>query len=348
MQAVTFQSPHELKAESVPEPKLQQPTDAIVRVSATAVCGSDLHVYRGAETGLDRGTIMGHEFVGEIIEAGADVKHARGTRVVSPFTTSCGACYFCERGLTARCEQGELFGWVEGGQGLHGGQCEYVRVPLANSTLMTVPDGLDEEVALFAGDIYSTGAFCVEGAGVDATTTVAVIGCGPVGLMAILDARERGAAQVFAVDAIPERLELARSFGATPLSFQTDDVPAAIRAATDGRGADAVCEVVGHPSATRLAYDIVRFGGRISAAGVHTEQHFAFSPGEAYDKNITYYAGRCSARSQMPASLDKLTRVGQDVARIITHRIPLSEGADAYKMFDQKLDGCIKILLETS
>jgi threonine dehydrogenase-like Zn-dependent dehydrogenase len=344
VKAVTFQAPEAVRVEEVPDPRLRAPTDAIVRVSVSAICGSDLHVYHGRERGLDRGTVLGHEFVGEVVEVGADVALARGTRVVSPFTTSCGACWYCERGLTARCVRGELFGWVEKGRGLHGAQAELVRVPFADATL--VPTGaLDPETALFAGDVFSTGLSTAESAGVGPQTVVAVIGCGPVGLSACLASRALRAARVFAVDRLPERLALARAFGAEPIDFSTEDAAARLRDATDGRGADAVLEAVGSPAATRLAYDLVRPGGTIAACGVHTETAFAFAPGEAYDKNLTYRAGRSSARHWLEKSLTLLAGEAAPLARIVSHRMALDDAVRGYDVFARRLEGCTKVLL---
>ncbi|MCZ6598831.1 MAG: alcohol dehydrogenase catalytic domain-containing protein [Planctomycetota bacterium] len=344
MQAIVFEAPRALRLDTVSDPTIEHPRDALVRVRLTAVCGSDLHVYRGRETGLDAGTIMGHEFVGEVIERGADVDLALGTPVVSPFTTSCGACFYCERGLTARCTEGALFGWVQDGRGLHGAQAELVRVPLADSTLVPVPDGVDLEAALFTGDVLATGFFAADRGGVGPGRRVAVVGCGPVGLMAALSARELGAESVHAIDTVPERLSLAARYGATPVDSRTTDPAEAVRAATDGRGADVVLEAVGTPEATRLALDLARPGATIVAVGVHTEAHFGFAPGEAYDKNLVYVAGRCSARAYMERLL---ARVGDlDVSAVVSHRLPLSEGVRAYDIFDKKLEGCTKAVLE--
>ena len=179
MKAITFQDVHKLAVETVSDPGLLHPTDAIVKISHTAVCGSDLHIYRGHEKGLDAGTVMGHEFTGEVVEVGKDVRNIRkGDQVVSPFTTSCGKCYYCKIGLTCRCEKGQLYGWVEKGHGLHGAQAEYIRVPMADSTLMAFHKHLKAELMLFAGDILSTGFFCADQADIRPNRTYVVLGCG--------------------------------------------------------------------------------------------------------------------------------------------------------------------------
>ena len=167
MKGITFQGRATVSYDTVPEPRIEQPSDAIVRVQAAAICGSDMHPYHERERGLDHGTVMGHEFVGEVVEVGDAVTTPRlGDMVCSPFTTSCGRCFFCERGLTCRCSSGQLFGWVAQGVGLPGSQAEYVRVPLAEGTLMCLPDGVSVAAALLMGDILSTGFFCAEGAGI--------------------------------------------------------------------------------------------------------------------------------------------------------------------------------------
>lgn len=347
MHALTFGGKQRIEYAEVPDPRIRAPRDAIVAVTLTAICGSDMHIYHGREAGLDSGTVMGHEFVGTIVEVGTGVESFKnGDPVMSPFTTSCGECFYCRRGLTCRCIHGELFGWVAEGAGLHGAQAEYVRVPLADSTLRTIPDGLSREQALLLGDVFSTGYFCAEMAGVESNGVYAVIGCGPVGLMAVLGARHLGAKSVFAIDSIPARLDLAARFGAIPLNHGKLDAAAAIRDETNGRGADAVLEAVGSTEAGRSAYELVRPGGVIAVVGVHTEPHMPFSPAEAYDKNITYRVGRCPARHYMERLLPVIGELEHDIASIISHRLPLAEGVDAYRMFDEKRDACTKIVLE--
>lgn len=346
MNAITFQDIETLVFEQVPDPVLQAPSDAIVRVRAAGICGSDLHPYFGRERGLDPGTVMGHEFLGEVVEVGTDVRRFEvGDVVVAPFSTSCGACFYCRSGLTARCEHGQLFGWVQDGRGLHGAQAELVRVPLADGTLVSVPDGLDDDVALLAGDILSTAAFGADLAGVAAGDVVVVVGCGPVGLLAILAAKARGAREVVAVDRVPSRLEVARRFGATPADFATGDPLAVVRDRTEGRGADAAIEAVGAPEATRLAADLLRLGGSLAAVGVHTEPHLALSPGEIYDRNLRYASGRCPARHYMEASLAVAARDQDLIGTLISHRLPLSEGVDAYARFAAREEGWTKVVL---
>ncbi len=346
MRALTWHGPRDVRVETVDDPRIEAPTDVIVRVLSTAICGSDLHVYHDREKGQDPGTVMGHEFVGQVADVGRAVRGLEsGVLVVSPFSTSCGACFYCERGLTARCERGAVYGWVSRGVGLQGAQAEYVRVPLADATLVRVPGGLSADDALLAGDVLSTGWFCATSAGAGAGRIAAVVGCGPVGALGALAARELGCERVLAIDRVPERLALAQRFGAEPVDFSRVDPVEAVRAATGGRGADCVLECVGSPQATRLAVDLARPGATIAAAGVHTESTFAFSPVEAYDKNLTYVAGRCSARAGLEAMLVRLAERRWELAALVSHRLELADAVRGYDLFDRKLEGCTKVLL---
>jgi len=343
MRAITFRGIRTLAHEEVAEPRIERPDDAVVEVERTAVCGSDLHVYHGREQGIDPGTVMGHECIGRVVEAGGDVRQVSvGARVAVPFSSCCGVCFYCTRGLSARCERGALFGWVESGRGLQGAQAERVRVPMADATLFPIPESLAPEAALLLADVLPTGFHCADMAGIAPRDEVVVLGCGPVGLMAVGVAVTWGA-RVWAVDSIAERRAAAERFGATGL--HPDHVASAIREATSGRGADAVLELVGSEQASRLAFDLVRPGGVVSAAGVHHESRFPFSPVEAYDRNLRFVAGRCPARSRMPEVLP-LLEAHPELASVFTHHLPLSSGVEAYDLFDRKADGCIKVVLD--
>ncbi len=347
MYALTFQGKENIIYEKVPDPELLRATDVIVKVDACAICGSDLHPYYEREKGLDRGCVMGHEFTGEIMEKGTEVRNlAIGDRVMSPFTTSCGQCFYCLKGLTCRCERGQLFGWVSGGKGLQGGQSEYVRVPLADQTLVRVPDGASPQLALLLGDILSTGYYCAHQAGIHPDAVQAVIGCGPVGLMTIWAAQKMGATRIYAIDRIPERLEKARSWGAIPINYAEEDPVDIVKSATAGRGADAVMEVVGSNEATRSSFNLLRPGGVLSAVGVCTEEHIAFSPVEAYDKNITFRIGRCPARFFMEKIMEQAQEDQAMLTSVFTHQMPLSEGREGYRIFSEKTEGCLKVLLK--
>jgi len=345
LRAIRFQEKRRVDVGTVDDPGLEAPTDVVVRVERAAVCGSDMHVFHGRETGIDAGCVMGHEFLGEVVDAGADVKLPIGSRVVSPFTTNCGACAACRRGLTCRCEAGALFGWVAGGVGLQGSQAELVRVPLADATLVPVPEGTPLDEALLCGDVLATGFFCAENGGVAGGARVAVVGLGPVGLCAVLGARDLGAERIFAIDDVPERLAIAASFGAETIDRSAVDPIEAVRAATDGHGVDVALEAVGHPDAARLAIDVLRAGGTLSSVGVHTSPTFPFTPVEAYDKNLTFKIGRCPARRLAEPLLSRVRDRSLDASALITHRMSLEEGARAYELFDKKEDGCIKLVL---
>jgi threonine dehydrogenase-like Zn-dependent dehydrogenase len=327
------------------DPGLLAPTDAVLRVQLAAICGSDLHVWHGRETGLDQGTVMGHEFVGEVVEVGPAVgRFRRGDRVVAPFTTSCGDCRFCRIALTARCIHGELFGWVQQGRGLHGGQAELVRVPLADATLALLPAGLPDEVGLLLGDVLATGYHAARLGEAGPGRVCAVVGCGPVGLMAVLAARELGAETVYAVDPVPDRLEFAGRLGGVPL-LQDPDAVARIRDATQGFGVDSVLECVGTPAALRLGFDLLRPGGTVSSVGVHHDAVLPFSPAEAYDRNLTFRSGRCPARAYFPNLLPIAERHGPSLTGLFTHHLPLAEAAAGYTMFAARSGGCVKVAL---
>jgi 2-desacetyl-2-hydroxyethyl bacteriochlorophyllide A dehydrogenase len=346
MKAITFAGFRDVEYTTVDDPRIEEPGDVIVRVAVAGICGSDLHPYHEREEGLDFGAVMGHEFVGEVVEVGAEVSKLKvGDHVYCPFTTNCGHCHYCRVGLTSRCVRGQLFGWVGMGEGLQGGQAEAVRVPLADTTLARVPEGVTQEQALLLGDVASTGYFCAEQADIHPEGIYAVIGCGPVGIMSILAARHLGAEMVYAIDTLPERLALASLAGAVPIDYRKEDPVLALHEAADGRGADAVMEAVGSFESARSAIELVRPGGTISVVGVHTETTFAFSPAEAYDKNLTYRVGRCPARAYMER-LAPFVRDGElDIDSVISHRFPLAEGPEAYRLFDEKRDQCTKVVL---
>lgn len=346
MKALTFHAIEDIHFESVADPSIEQPTDVILKVRACAICGSDLHVYHGREHGLDRGTVMGHEFTGEVVDVGKSVTTLKkGDHVMSPFTTNCGDCFYCKIGLTCRCTLGQLFGWRAKNKGLHGAQAEFVRVPLADSSLIKVPDGVNDEEATLLGDIIPTGYFCAWQVGIKPNGVYAVIGCGPVGLMAILGARQLGAEKILAFDREPFRLTVAARLGAVPVNVSEGDVLPQMHELTEGRGADGVMEAVGNASSLQLAFDLLRPGGTLSSVGVCTEKHLPFNPTQAYDKNITMKVGRCPARHLMPVLLPLVQQKKYDFTSIITHRMALSDGVSGYKTFAAKSDNCLKVIL---
>ena len=268
MRAVTFQAPGEVRIDEKPDPELESAGDAIVRVEASGICGSDLHIYHG-RVKIAPGFTIGHEFVGTVQASGDEVSRvAEGDRVLGCYCTACGECFFCERGDFHKCDRGRVFGHGEVLGSLQGAQADSVLVPNADMTLRKVPAGLSEDVALFAGDVMGTGYHAVDATGVGPGDCAAVLGLGPVGLCAVQAARAAGAERVIAIDTVPDRLELAESFGATPAHLTEGDPKAAVKAATEGRGVDAAIDAVGHPDALGLACRLTRKAGTVSATGV--------------------------------------------------------------------------------
>ncbi|MEL6109960.1 MAG: alcohol dehydrogenase catalytic domain-containing protein [Planctomycetota bacterium] len=349
MKAACFEGIEAVAVDEIPLPEVEAPTDAIVQVSLAGLCGSDLHPFFGREAGLQAGTVMGHEFVGRVIDVGPEVtKFSIGDVVCAPFTTNCGTCFFCSQGLTSRCPHGQLFGWRQSNQGLHGGQCEFVRAPLADGTLMHVPESVSGDVALLLGDNLSTAHFGFEMAAEASTIesdVFVVIGCGNVGLLAIAMAKQRGAKNVFAIDLTQSRLRIAEQLGATVYD-DSRAIADAVSAATEGRGADAVLEFVGLPDAQRLAYELLRPGGRMSVIGCHCTPNFAFSPSQAYDKNLTYRTGRCPARHYMGTLAEFLKDRELDLSWCVTHRFSIDDAVEAYDTFAHRRDGCVKAVFE--
>ena len=247
MRAVTFQAPGEVRLEERPEPEIHAGDDAVVRVEATGVCGSDLHIYHG-RVQIEPGFTIGHEFVGEVVAAGPDVSRVGvGDQVLGCYCSACGKCFYCRRGDFHKCDHGRVFGHGATLGSLQGAQADQVLVPNANLTLRRVPDGMSSDTALFAGDVMGTGFHAVESTALEEGATAAVLGLGPVGLCAVQAAFARGAAGVVAVDSVPDRLALAESFGATPVHLTEDDVRGRVKELTEGRGTDVTVDAVGHP-----------------------------------------------------------------------------------------------------
>jgi alcohol dehydrogenase len=349
MKAVCFQSVERVAACDKNDPVVVDGRDAIVRVSMAGLCGSDLHPFFGRESGLDPGTVMGHEMVGEVVEVGDIVRSrgpiAVGDRVFAPFSTNCGTCFYCQRGLTSRCTSGQLFGWVQNGIGLEGCQSEFVRIPLADATLMKLPIGLTDEEALLLGDNFSTGYYCAEMAEVKPGGVYVVIGCGTVGLLCIVAAGSMGADQVVALDPVADRRRQAESLGAIGLPPDESAVREVL-AMTEGRGADAVMELVGLPAAQKIAYQCVRPGGILSVIGCHCTPNFSFSPVDAYDKNLTYRTGRCPAGHYMRLLSDRVVAGEFDISRFITHKFGAEEAGRAYDVFSKRSDSCLKAVFD--
>ncbi len=347
MKGVCFSGVQSVAWDSVEDPRLEASTDVIVQVDLAGLCGSDLHPYFGREQGLDPGTVMGHEFVGRIVEKGSAVQRLNiGDRVYAPFSTNCGSCFYCQSGLTSRCQYGQLFGWRSQGIGLHGGQAEFVRVPLADGTLLPIPHELSDEICLLLGDNLSTGYFCADMAHVRPDQTVVVVGCGTVGLLGILAAQWMQPRKIIAIDLNPQRRAKALEFGAEIALAPGEEALQRIHDATDGRGADCVMELVGLLDAQKFAMQSLRPGGILSVIGCHSTSHFAFSPVDAYDKNLTYRTGRCPARHYMEQLIDKANQSASQLESLFTHRFAPSDAQRAYTVFSGQKEGCMKAVFD--
>jgi 2-desacetyl-2-hydroxyethyl bacteriochlorophyllide A dehydrogenase len=335
MQAVTFQAPGEVRVEERPGPEPVERDDAVVQVEATGVCGSDLHIYSG-RVAIEPGFTLGHEFVGRVIAAGDAVTQvAVGDRVLGCFCSACGSCFFCRRGLFHKCDEGRVFGHGAALGGLQGAQAERVLVPHADLTLRRVPEGMSDDVALFAGDVMGTGWHAVDQAGVRPGDSVAVVGLGPVGLCAVQAARAAGAAQVIAVDSVPDRLALAADFGAQPVHLTDDDPRAAAKRATDGRGVDAAIDAVGHADALELAARLTRKAGTVAAVGVYTER-IELHMGLVWIKSLTLKTGHANVIGHVDRVLAMLAAGVLDPAPLVSHHMPLSEAPEAYAVYARR------------
>ncbi len=341
MKAVCFKEIGKVECIDLPEPVISEPGDAIVKAVCSGLCGSDLHPFHGREKGMDVNAVMGHEMVGEVVEVGSSVSNFKtGDIVYAPFSTNCGHCFYCQNGLPSRCVSGQLFGWVSNGIGLEGCQSEFVRVPLADGTLMKKPDSLSDVSALLLGDNFSTGFFCAEMAEIKPEGAYVVVGCGTVGLLCILAAKSMGAETIIAIDPVAQRREQAAALGAIPAT--EDSARSIVLDLTAGRGADGVMELVGVPEAQKLAFELIRPGGIMSVIGCHCTPNFAFSPVDAYDKNLTYRTGRCPARKYMQLLTDRVASGEFDIDSFVTHEFDATDCVTAYDVFSNRKDGCLK------
>lgn len=332
MKAITFQGPEQVRVDDVPKPSVVAPDDALVRITATAICGSDLHLYH-QKIPIQPGAILGHEFVGVVEEVGAGVRRVKaGDRVVACFFSYCGHCDHCRRGWFSQCVEKGVFGYGANFGNLGGGQAEYCVVPLANTTLEPIPDGVSDEQALFVGDILATGFFGADRAGIKPGDTVAVVGAGPVGLMAIMSAALMGPAAIYAVDVVESRLEMARELGAIPINNADGSASKLIRGLTT-HGVDRAIECVGLSSTIETAMYSVRPGGTVSVVGVPEAAEASFPYMRVWWNNVTYTGGVCNVPAYMRQLLDLVAGGKVDPARIISHRMRLEDGVLAYEMF---------------
>jgi alcohol dehydrogenase len=334
MRAVILAGVGDVRVGSVADPVIQQPTDAIVEVRATAICGADLFPFHGMTPGFEDGTVLGHEFAGEVVAVGSEVDAVRvGQRVVNTSMISDGTCASCAAGRVTQCEGRSLFGYSGVYPRLDGGQAELVRVPHADRCLFVLPDSVSDEAAVFLADILPTGLGSVQRGGVGPNSTVVVVGCGPVGLMAILCAVGE-AKRVIAVDGIAERRELAALLGAT--AVEPGEARRVVDEATDGMGADVVIEAAGSPGALDASLTLARGRGMISVVGAHFEPDYPLNNALMFERELTVRFTIGDPAHDGGALLARLADGTLDPTPVITHRLPLSEAAEAYRLFDER------------
>ncbi|WP_338863720.1 zinc-dependent alcohol dehydrogenase [Myxococcus stipitatus] len=403
MKAVVFHGIGDIRLDDVEEPRIEKPTDAVVRLTASAICGTDLHMVRGTMPGMKPGTILGHEGVGYIESLGDDVRNfSLGDRVVIPSTIACGNCVYCRAGYHSQCNEANpngpsagtaFFGGPAQTGPFHGMQAEKVRVPFANAGLVKVPDGVSDEQAILVSDIFPTGYFGAEMAEIKPGDTVAVFGCGPVGLFAIVSARLMGAGRVFAVDCHEDRLDLARAQGAEVINFDEEDPVKTLLRLTKGIGVDRAIDAVGvdaehahagpasrrtgaerteakrevkeaaphtHPSGANWvpgdapaqvltwAVEALAKAGTLSIIGVYPAQVHTFPIGQAMNKNLTLNMGNCNHRKYIPRLLELVRSGVVDPTAILSHVEPMDSALDAYRNFDLRKPGWVKVELEPS
>ncbi len=367
-----------MKVAEKPEPRIEHPDDIVLRITRTAICGSDLHLYHGLVPDTRVGSTFGHEFAGVVEEVGSGVATlARGDRVVVPFNISCGTCFFCSRALTSLCDNsnaandilGGCFGYSHTTGGYEGGQAELVRVPYADVGPMKIPEDMTEEDVLFLSDIFPTGYQAAEMGDIKEGDTVCVFGAGPVGLFTMASAWLMGAGRVIAVDSVRYRLDFARKWQNVEAVDYTEsggiDVVKRLRDMTDGRGPDVCIDAVGceasgskfhrvlgmaklqagMANALEWAIDAVRKGGNVVAIGVYGPPWNLVPVGTAMNKGLTIRAAQCNVKRYMPHLLEHIRAGRIDPKQIISHRLKLEDAPDAYEIFARKQDDCIKCVL---
>lgn len=387
MKALCWYGKQDVRVENVPDPTILNPRDAILRVSLTAICGSDLHLYDGVIPTMETGDILGHEFMGEIVEVGPEVKNLQiGDRVVVPFPLACGHCNFCHTERFSLCDNSNpnawmaerafgysaagIFGYSHLFGGYAGGQAEYVRVPFADVGPLKIPAGVSNEQALFLSDVLPTGYQAAVDCNIQPGHTVAIWGCGPVGLFAIKSAFMLGAERVIAIDFVPERLAMARhQCGAEVLNLEDDPVLDALKEMTAGRGPDACIDAVGmeahgmgaidwydrakqslrletdRPHALRMAIMACAKGGTLAIPGVYGGLLDKVPMGAAFNKALTFKMGQTHVQKYMRPLLERIQNGEIDPTFITTHRLPLEDAPAAYEMFQKKENGCVKVIL---
>ena len=388
MRALTWHGTHDVRVDTVDDPEIINPRDAILKITSTAICGSDLHLYDGVIPGVLPGDVLGHEFMGEVVETGSDSTLKKGQRVVVPFTISCGGCFHCQIKEFSACENSNpvekqdvsatlyghpmaaLFGYSHLTGGYSGGQAEYVRVPFSDVGPIVIPDHLEDEKVLFLSDILPTGWMGAENAEIQPDDTVAVWGCGPVGLFAIQSAIVMGASKVIAIDHYPKRLELAKQLGAEVIDFRKTDVREALMEMSGGIGCDAVIDAVGmeahgfaidnmidvakqkvgigadRASALKQAILAVRPGGRVSIPGVYGGMTDKFPLGALMEKGLQVRSGQTHVQRYTKDLLAKIEDGTLDTTFLISHRLPLEDAARGYKCFREEQDSWTKVILK--
>jgi threonine dehydrogenase-like Zn-dependent dehydrogenase len=388
MKANCWYGKNDVRVENVSDPKILNPRDAIVKVTSTAICGSDLHLYDGFVPTMDKGDILGHEFMGEVVEVGNAVKNLQvGDRIVVPFPIACGNCFFCEKKLFSLCENSnpnaalaeEMWGHSPAGiygyshllGGYAGGQAEYVRVPYADFNPIKIPEGLTDDQVLFLSDILPTGYMAAEQCDIEPGDTVAVWGCGPVGLFTIESAFLLGAERVIAIDRFPYRLRMAEEkLGAVTLNYDEVDVYDALEEMTGGRGPDRCIDAVGmeaHAHGLMGAYDRVkqatmletdrpivlrqaimscRNGGTVSVPGVYGGFLDKVPFGAVMNRSLTIKTGQTHVQRYMRPLLERIQKGEIDSTFVITHRMKLEDAPKGYEIFKNKEDNCVKIVLK--
>jgi S-(hydroxymethyl)glutathione dehydrogenase/alcohol dehydrogenase len=377
MKAVTYQGIKDVKVKEVEAPKIHKPDDIIVRITTSAICGSDLHLIHGMIPNLPQNYIIGHEPVGVVEEVGPDVRKVRkGDRVIIPFNVSCGECYYCKHGLTSQCDNsnphgngGAYFGYSETFGGYPGGQAEYMRVPYGNFTPFRIPDDCeveDEKLVLIA-DAMSTAYWSVDNSGLKHGDTAVVLGCGPVGLLAQKFAWLKGAERVIAVDCLDYRLNHAKRHNKVEtINFeQHENTGEYLREITRG-GADIVIDCVGMDGkmtplefletgaklqggamgAVVMATQAVKKGGTIQITGAYGARYNAFPLGDIFNRNINLRTGQAPVIPYMPYLYDLVAEGRIEPDDVVTHRLPLDQAEHGYEIFDTRTDGCIKVVLK--
>lgn len=385
MRALTYHGAKDVRVDNVPEPELQEKDDVILRVTATAICGSDLHLYRGKMPATEEGDIFGHEFMGVVEEVGSEVTAVKkGDRVVIPFVIACGNCFFCQHDLMSACETtntgpgaalnkkiipppAALFGFSHLYGGIPGGQAEFVRVPKGNFNPFKVPGSLSDEKVLFLSDILPTAWQAVTNANITKGSTVAIYGAGPVGLLSAACAKMLGAEQIFVVDHNDYRLQYAKdTYGAIPVNFDKVDAAEFIIEQTKGhRGVDGVIDAIGFEAkgsmletimtnlkiegssgaALRQCIAAVRRGGVVSVPGVYAGPIHGFLFGDAFDKGLTFKMGQTHVHKYLPQLLEYIENGDLSPEAIITHRMNLSDAAKGYEIFEKREEECRKVIL---